>query len=162
LPIDFPHRRHAGGEGPLSRFPSNRLAPKVPAARPLDGMVDIRDLKTVFFELCHPVAFGRIACENRELVRKSYSPLSSSVTVQGPTRSREELGTGGHRASATACARRRRTRAKCGRGEIGRRSRLQLECPRGNPWSRTAQSRGKLMARPKPIPSQALRGRCRD
>ena len=31
--------------------------------RPLDGMVDIRDLKTVFFELCHPVAFGRIACE---------------------------------------------------------------------------------------------------
>src|SRR5271170_6445053 len=31
-----------------------------------------------------------------------------------------------------------------GRGEIGRRSRLQSECPRGNPWSRTAQSRGKL------------------
>jgi hypothetical protein len=45
-----------------------------------------------------------------------------------------------------------------GRGEIGRRSRLQLECPRGNPWSRTAQSRGKLRARPKPIPSQAPPG----
>jgi len=43
-----------------------------------------------------------------------------------------------------------------GRGEIGRRSRLQLECLRGNPWSRTAQSRGKLRDRPKPIPSQAL------
>src|SRR3984893_9977589 len=56
------------------------------------------------------------------------------------------------------CARRRRTRANCGRGEIGRRSRLQLECPRGNPWSRTAQSRGKLRVLTKPIPSQAPLG----
>src|SRR5439155_21952285 len=33
-----------------------------------------------------------------------------------------------------------------------------MECPRGNPRSRTAQSRGKLRARPKPIPSQAPPG----
>jgi hypothetical protein len=45
IAIDLPRRR-ADGEGPLSRFPSNHLAPKVAAARPLDGMVDIRDLKS--------------------------------------------------------------------------------------------------------------------
>ena len=45
----------------------------------------------------------------------------------------------------------------------GRRSRLQLECPRGNPRRRTAQIRGTLKAeRPKPIPSQArIPGRCK-
>jgi hypothetical protein len=94
LPIDFPRRHHAGGEGPLSRFPSNRLAPKVPAARPLDGMVDIRDLKTVFFELCHPAAIGRIARGYRELDGGLHVSLGSSVAGQGPTRSREHLGTG--------------------------------------------------------------------
>jgi len=58
-------------------------APKVPAARPLDGMVDIRDLKTVFFELCHPVAFGRIPCENRELDRKFHMPLVRAWPPRG-------------------------------------------------------------------------------
>jgi hypothetical protein len=34
---------------------------------------------------------------------------------------------------------------------------FQLECPRGNSWSRTAQSRGTLTgSSPRPIPSQAL------
>ena len=50
-----------------------------------------------------------------------------------------------------------------GRGEIGRRSRLQLECPRGNSRSRTAQIRGKLMAQAEANPEPSLaRGRCRD
>ncbi len=45
----------------------------------------------------------------------------------------------------------------------GRRSRLQLECPRGNPRRRTAQIRGTLQAeRPKPIPSQARLQAARD
>jgi hypothetical protein len=79
LPIDFRRRRHAGEEGPLSRFPSNRLAPKVPAALPLDGMVDIRDLKTVFFELCHPAAIGRVARGYRELDRGLHVSLDSSM-----------------------------------------------------------------------------------
>ena len=47
--------------------------------------------------------------------------------------------------SASASSRR-------GCGETGRRSRLQLECPRGNARSRTAQSRGTPSW---PIPSQA-------
>jgi hypothetical protein len=38
-------------------------------------MVDIRDLKTVFFGPCHPVAFGGIACENRDLDRRLQMAL---------------------------------------------------------------------------------------
>ena len=49
------------------------------------------------------------------------------------------------------------SRTRSGRGEIGRRSRLQLECPWGNPRCRTAQSRGTLtghkpQANPEPSP----------
>jgi hypothetical protein len=53
---------------------------------------------------------------------------------------------------------------RCGRGETGRRSRLQLECPAGNGRSRTAQSRGKLtglassQSRAKPLPSRRVEG----
>ena len=50
----------------------------------------------------------------------------------------------------------------------GRRSRLQLECPRGNPRRRTAQIRGTLKANspkgdaPMPIPSQARAASARE
>ena len=57
-------------------------------------MVDIRDLKTVFFELCHPATIGRIARGYRELDGGLNVSLGASVAGQGPTRSREHLGTG--------------------------------------------------------------------
>lgn len=125
------------------------------ARRPLDGTVDTRDLKAVFFGLRHPAAFGRIARGSKELDGDLHLTFGSSVNAQGPTRSQvpSRLHHG------TRCSTTKESRTNCGRGEIGRRSRLQLECPRGNPWSRTAQSRGKLTVRPKPIPSQAPRGK---
>ena len=62
--------RHDRGRSATDRWSDCVASPYRNARRPLDGMVDIRDLKTVFFGMRPPAAFGRIGRIYNELDRR--------------------------------------------------------------------------------------------
>ena len=101
-------------------------------------------------------------------VSQYLPPSFGQTNLATEITAKPQLGPSTVRSSKLRCSAPMRVvapRYHCGRGEIGRRSRLQLECPRGNPRRRTAQSRGTLTGTCAPSQSRAkpsCEGRCRD
>ena len=82
-------------------------------------LVDIQDLKTVFFGLWLPAAFSKKSSKNRMLGPTVQGGLARCFLAQEPTRSHGMLE---ERAFAVGC---RYTGGQCGRGGIGRRNGLR-------------------------------------